>query len=134
MAESKDAFNTLLDRILNWLPRDPYTQTKYMYYLNGIIVSVLILFTLSNFYSFFKTGVLSYLFGGLLTGVFSFMSLFSFRATRDAHNGLKQLKDGVNNAVNQFDPEKYEAELKKQKETKNNEKTEEYEKVPKYIQ
>jgi hypothetical protein len=104
-----------LDKLIDWnldkLPKDPLTQTKYMYYLNTIIIVTLISFTISNLYQFFFNGfVLSYLFGAMLTGVFSLMSLFSYKATRESYQRLKGMSQGIQEEIT---PERIEEELKK---------------------
>jgi len=100
--QPKQAFDVFLDKCLSIVPKDPVKQTQYMYILNGIIVAVLFGFSVQNFYMVAKTGVLSYLFGGLLTLAFGFMSLFNFKQMRDAYKMLKSQESSTTNAMKEL--------------------------------
>lgn len=111
MTKKSNVLDALLDKIMNKIPRDPLTQTQYMYYLQAIILITLLCFTFSNLYSFYTSGWnFSYFFGAILTGVFALMSVFSFRATRDSYKALKGVTDTINEEIT---PARIEEELKK---------------------
>jgi len=119
MAEKKnrDVMDWYLDKMLSKLPNDPVVQTRYVYYLSGIITSTLLFFSLSNFYSFFTTWNWTYLFGGLLTACFFLMSLFSFNATRNTFKSISKMSQEMVEKVdeNLDSPAKWEEELKQKK-------------------
>lgn len=116
-----NAMGWYLDKMLSRLPDDPVIQTRYIYYLTGIITSTLLFFTASNFWSFFMTWTWSYLFGGLLTACFFAMSLFSFKATRNTYKSISEVKSQIMTQVNESAeledlPSKWEEEREKKKE------------------
>ena len=110
-----NALDSLIGKILGQLPQDPYTQIKFIYYLNMIIVGTLGFFTISNIWNFFNTSNWSYLFGGILTGVFMLMSLFSLKSSRDSYIMQRDMNNRIGEAVMALTPEQMETQANKDK-------------------
>ena len=131
-----------IDKIIDWnldkLPKDPLTQTRYMYYLQSIILFTLIGFTINNLYLFYSKGwAFNYLLGAILTTVFTLMSLFSYKQIRTAYKSLLQSKDLMGKAIEQtakeITPEMIEKIRKSQKTEKTDGKPESKPKSDTYI-
>jgi len=117
----------IVDGVLKWLPEDPVVVTRYFYYLQGIILLILIGFVANNMVMFFSGGGYNYLFGGLLCAVFMFMTLFSFKTARQSFKAMKNAKLGITKAVDDISPAQIEEmiqnekkEEKKEEESKGN--------------
>ena len=109
--KSDGPINWIIDKTLSRLPKDPLTQTNFMYRLVGIIVASFFLFALERWYTFFTTLNLDSLFYGILLSCFFLMSLFNFKSLRDSYNLLKKQKPMENDLT----PEQLEMDFKKEK-------------------
>ena len=102
----------LMDKCLGFLPKDPLVKAQFMYYMQGIIVTVLLFWTLERLGSLFWIGFdWNALFMGLLTGVFFFITLFGFQTSRDAYKSLKNIPSGVDQTTGDNLPEILEAQI-----------------------
>ena len=99
----------MLNKIISWnldrLPRDPLIVAQYMYYLQGIIVLAMFGFTINNIVMLFMGKGLYFLFGAILTGCFTWMSMFSYRASREGYYRLKNGTTAFNQAIDEITPE-----------------------------
>ena len=118
---SKGPLDWILDKSLGQLPKDPLTQTNFMYRLMGIIVVSFLGFAIERWILFFTTLSMDAFFYGILLTCFATMSLFNFRSMRDAYNLLKNQKP----LANDISPEQIESELKEKKLTPEQEKKQE---------
>ncbi len=117
---NSNPLDNLIGKILSKLPNEPLRQTQFLYYLQTIIVVVLIFFTINNLYFFISKGYnLTYLFGAIITMVFFLMTLFSYKSIRQTYLALKSMPKPLemrNSGIMEETPEQIEQKLKEQEE------------------
>ena len=84
MTSPTDAFtrNSFIDKVMSFIPEDPLTQAKFMYYLTCIVFLGLLGYGLTSWYSFFTIFSLKPLFSALFMTAIALMSLLGLKQTR----------------------------------------------------
>ena len=94
MSNINEAFtkNSFIDRVMKWIPEDPLTQSKFIYYLTCIVFFGLLGYGVNSWYSFFTHSFqLSYLFSGFFMTAISLISLFGLKQTRQSYLTMKAI-------------------------------------------
>lgn len=93
MSDVNTAFtrNSFVDKVMKWIPDDPLTQSKFIYYLTCIVFFGLIGYGLNAWYNFFAHGSLSYFFSGCFMIAIGLISFFGLKQTRQSYITLKQI-------------------------------------------
>lgn len=94
MSSPTDTFtkNKFIDKVMKWIPEDPLTQSKFMYYLTCVVFLGLLGYGLNAWYNFFAHSFqLSYLFSGLFMIAIALISSFGLKQTRSNYILVKQM-------------------------------------------
>ena len=93
MSDINEAFtkNSFVDKVMKWIPEDPLTQSKFIYYLTCIVFFGLLGYGINAWYNFFAHSSLSSFFSGCFMVAIAIISLFGLKQTRQSYLVMKKM-------------------------------------------
>ena len=85
------ARNKFVDKVMSFLPDDPLTQTKFIYYLYILIICGLSGYAIVSWYTTFTLFNLKTLFSSVFMTAIALMTILGFKQTRNNYLMMKEM-------------------------------------------
>lgn len=89
--------NKFVNKVMSWIPEDPLTQSKFIYYLTITVFVGLMGYALATWYAVIFYFAWKNLFQGLFMTAIAILSLFGLKQTRKQYYMLKNMYTQQNN-------------------------------------